>query len=319
MAEPETKKRAPVTKTPTDDRDKKKKKKKKEEVGPMAASASAQTERGVVSAPRLISQEKIEKIRKDLCEYIRESMIGEIYGCLDELGVPNDYYGNKETIHEMFCAFCGSDFAIAEEVIELLVKCGIDFNRLAGVPNNAGIIISMSPLANACANGRDRTVKYLLFAGADPNILDEVQMTPLHRACAGLRVKVVKILLEFGVDVNRRSENGYTPLHVVCAADTGEIADERIESKQLDSDASPEEDYAMDTREDAAETPDAAAKRIYKARLEFRQLTIAAELVKHRADKHAHTDEVETPNDVAGDNRTLGEIVSVKSGDDENN
>jgi|SRR3990167_1207819 len=69
-----------------------------------------------------------------------------------------------------------------------------------------------TPLYWASSNGHLEVVKYLLRAGADPNITNNTGRTPLSWASYQGYLKIVKELLHAGADPDIARANGGTPL-----------------------------------------------------------------------------------------------------------
>ncbi|XP_053488448.1 ankyrin repeat and SOCS box protein 2b isoform X2 [Ictalurus furcatus] len=56
-------------------------------------------------------------------------------------------------------------------------------------------------------------VKFLLEAGADPDISNKSKETPLYKACEKESIDIVRLILAFGGSVNQRCHRGWTALH----------------------------------------------------------------------------------------------------------
>ena len=68
------------------------------------------------------------------------------------------------------------------------------------------------PLFEACGNGYEAIVKYLVDHGADVNQKNNDGKTPLFWACEDGNINVVKFLVESGAKINEEDNNGYTPI-----------------------------------------------------------------------------------------------------------
>jgi ankyrin repeat protein len=79
-------------------------------------------------------------------------------------------------------------------------------------------------LGLACFFGHEDIARYLLDAGADPNLAatNSFQVRPIHAATARRSEAIVRLLLERGADPNSRQQNGFTALH--AAAQNGDTA-----------------------------------------------------------------------------------------------
>jgi ankyrin repeat protein len=79
-------------------------------------------------------------------------------------------------------------------------------------------------LGLACFFGHEDIARYLLDAGADPNLAatNSFQVRPIHAATARRSEAIVRLLLERGADPNTRQQNGFTALH--AAAQNGDAA-----------------------------------------------------------------------------------------------
>jgi ankyrin repeat protein len=89
-------------------------------------------------------------------------------------------------------------------MVRELIRGGADVNKIVGY---------VPPLYWASNCGDLDTVKLLLEAGADPNLLGTLPgNTPLHTACLGGFVEIVECLLKAGADVTVTNEKKRTPL-----------------------------------------------------------------------------------------------------------
>lgn len=80
------------------------------------------------------------------------------------------------------------------QTLQLLLKHGADIN----LRDKFGV----SPLATACQNGHDITVRFLLKNGADINLCDEYGNSPLFTACQTGHDSTVHIFLSSRADIN---------------------------------------------------------------------------------------------------------------------
>lgn len=62
----------------------------------------------------------------------------------------------------------------------------------------------------------EKTIKYLIFYGADIHTPNSNGNTLLHQVCELRDVVCCSILIDSGVDINAVNNDGNTPLHVVC-------------------------------------------------------------------------------------------------------
>ncbi|KAG2463962.1 RFXK protein, partial [Polypterus senegalus] len=95
----------------------------------------------------------------------------------------------------------------------------LDNNDLLNKQDERGF----TPLMWAAAFGEYAVVKYLLFRGADPNILACERESALSLASSGGYADIIRMLMEFKVDINIYDWNGGNPLlyavrgnHVKC-------------------------------------------------------------------------------------------------------
>ena len=66
--------------------------------------------------------------------------------------------------------------------------------------------------ARVCDSGELEAIRYMLEAGADPNLTNAIGTTPLARAAERDEEAAVSLLLEYGADVNVRDAYGQSPL-----------------------------------------------------------------------------------------------------------
>lgn len=122
---------------------------------------------------------------------------------------------NKRARQELLCEACRS--GRVEEARVLIASHG-------ACPNAAPDGL-WRPLAWACLDGQDGSVRMLLEHGADPNGQDEDDgSTALHFACQTGAAKCAQLLLDHGADPDNATQTGVTPLltsvhyaHVHCA------------------------------------------------------------------------------------------------------
>lgn len=65
-------------------------------------------------------------------------------------------------------------------------------------------------------NSNEDIIRFLLKAGASPNVRDKEGRTPLHDAVDNSKIESVKMLLQAGADVNAKDNNGNTPLSIAA-------------------------------------------------------------------------------------------------------
>ena len=101
---------------------------------------------------------------------------------------PNVGQGTKRTSPIAECARNGNI-----EVLGLLLKAGADLDAMRYGSHGLG---------TASIFGKDKFVKLLLEAGADPNLADEGGTTPLIAGVAGRKLEIVKMLVEAGAKLD---------------------------------------------------------------------------------------------------------------------
>ena len=94
-----------------------------------------------------------------------------------------------------------------------LLEHGININHRIGE-------CKRTMLQLACKMGEIEKVRFLLEAGASPNILDAKGMTSLHLAIHTPSryhdIRIIEMLLTNGCKVNVQDKKGHTPLHLAC-------------------------------------------------------------------------------------------------------
>ncbi|RIB25201.1 ankyrin repeat-containing domain protein [Gigaspora rosea] len=89
-------------------------------------------------------------------------------------------------------------------MVKALINGGADVN----IQDNAGL----TPLHEAVSAHNYEIVKYLLEAGANPNIGESENVdTPLHDACSLGYHDIVTILIDYGADPDKTNVNSITP------------------------------------------------------------------------------------------------------------
>ena len=78
-----------------------------------------------------------------------------------------------------------------------------------------------TPLHRACLTGDKDLVRYLLDAGADPNIVNNFNETSVHYASKRGIPSLVHLMVKFGGKLDARDQRGRTPLH--NAAEVGSV------------------------------------------------------------------------------------------------
>lgn len=73
-----------------------------------------------------------------------------------------------------------------------------------------------TPLGLACFQGKIKTVKMLISAGASVNYSNDNGWTPLKFSSNDCRLNVIKFLLKNGAEVNATDCKGQTALHHLC-------------------------------------------------------------------------------------------------------
>eukprot|EP00937_MAST-01D_sp_MAST-1D-sp2_P000994 g994.t1 len=74
-----------------------------------------------------------------------------------------------------------------------------------------------TPLHFTALTGKEKSTRFLLDTGIDPNVADANGSTPMHAAAESLEHRILEMLLEprLGADPNCRNAKGLTPMHVV--------------------------------------------------------------------------------------------------------
>lgn len=94
-----------------------------------------------------------------------------------------------------------------------------------------------TPLLLAVHAGHLDCVRFLLGAGADPDICNKYKETPLYKACERECVGSVKLLLAFGASVNQRCHRGWTALHETVRRDNTELCETLLKAAGASVDA----------------------------------------------------------------------------------
>jgi len=79
--------------------------------------------------------------------------------------------------------------------------------------NTVDAKLGWSPLYRAVICGHADAARFLLKAGADPNLRNKVGEVPLHQAADSSNMKLAQVLLEHRADPNLQAQDGETPLH----------------------------------------------------------------------------------------------------------
>jgi len=82
---------------------------------------------------------------------------------------------------------------------------------------------------DACEDGKEHIIKYLIEHGTDVNEVNVDDETPLCCSCRKENEKIVKYLIKHGADVNKVNGSKETPLHCVCEEGNEKIAKYLIE------------------------------------------------------------------------------------------
>jgi ankyrin repeat protein len=123
------------------------------------------------------------------------------------------------------------------EIMEVLVDAGCDVDEVSSLGD--------TPLVNACLRGRDEVVRYLLNAGADPNLSGRNGVSPLAATfsiptmiefltgwddtvdCSNSSLRmitIIQLLLDAGADFDQHGSLGQTPLMVAAKNGLTDIA-----------------------------------------------------------------------------------------------
>jgi len=102
------------------------------------------------------------------------------------------------------------------------LAAGADPNARALTPT--GSLGIDPPVVVASARGRRETLRILLDAGAEPNVMGRTSGTPLFAAIRQADAEMVRLLLAHGADANGRGAMSWTPLMEAARGDRLEIA-----------------------------------------------------------------------------------------------
>jgi ankyrin repeat protein len=91
------------------------------------------------------------------------------------------------------------------DIVKILVGAGSYFDT-------PDLKYKLTPLMLASYEGREEVVRFLLDAGANPNLLNNDRGTALMNAAFSGNATVVGLLLAKGVNVNIQTSNGFTAL-----------------------------------------------------------------------------------------------------------
>nr|XP_022293967.1 uncharacterized protein LOC111104356 isoform X1 [Crassostrea virginica] len=143
---------------------------------------------------------------KDFFDLISKRKVSE---CLRE---------SKSVLHPIHIVSIFNNHTLLSEI----VKQNVDVNMNTNSKN------AWTPLTLAAANkleervgqllstSKDKTLKILLYNGADINLPTKNGISPLYIACQNGHESTVKILLDKGAEVNLCTKNGASPLFVSC-------------------------------------------------------------------------------------------------------
>ena len=131
---------------------------------------------------------------------------------------------------------------LGEDYLRALVRNGADLNR---PPHEGGL----APILQAVINKDLGSVKMLLAAGADPNLLDSQGATLAHYAAGQRNIALLRDLLKAGADFSIRDKQGRTPVfysaNLGLDVDTATIyAQVRAELNLVDNDGRAPVHYA---------------------------------------------------------------------------
>ena len=110
------------------------------------------------------------------------------------------------------------------ETIRFLVKRG-------AVLDTGSTFSGIRPLHQSVHEGWLEGTKFLLEAGASPNIRGPFDWTPLHLAAWSGHFELVKLLLAKGADINCQDKNGATPLLIAIGNNFNRIAEFLLSEK----------------------------------------------------------------------------------------
>lgn len=189
----------------------------------------------IASDPRVLNQ-----LNEELVSQMQTASVEEISLTLAAGADPNSVHddGNRG-----ITALCVAIKAGRRDVASLLLKHGADPDVQIGDTPNAlhlaaqrgmtglckrlirqgmtvdAMCFSGTPLAIAADEGKLKTVRLLLEAGADVDMKNEVGFAPLHRAASGGHKVVCEELLDAGAEIDAKTKVGLTPLMLAARSD----------------------------------------------------------------------------------------------------
>ncbi|XP_034937894.1 ankyrin-1-like [Chelonus insularis] len=120
---------------------------------------------------------------------------------------------------------CSSESETTLQIIQLLLKHNADIEAVDAK--------GWTPLSDACYNGNDKTVKFLLEKHANPNVRDREGQTALHSICSSKSNstrQIIQLLLKHNADIEAVDAKGWTPLFEACRTGNIEAAKVLLEN-----------------------------------------------------------------------------------------
>ena len=107
------------------------------------------------------------------------------------------------------------------EVLQNLLKLGMDANTVYTGSDSMGRPLHWSPLHLCCEKGRENCVRLLLKYGANTEEQDKWCQTPLMYAVKTEWRNLVALLIEAGAELDAQEQHGSTALHLAvdCSDD----------------------------------------------------------------------------------------------------
>ena len=142
-----------------------------------------------------------------LCKACKEGNVAELKAALEAGAAPDAAVAGGET--PLHCSIRSGSLECAQMLLD--TKCDPDVSSAADASagSSFGTLVSelrLTPLMQACIEGQERAVKFLLDAGAGAQVpkqhaqLVGNPITPLMLACRVGRPACVKLLLDYGQD-----------------------------------------------------------------------------------------------------------------------